>query len=189
MNDPQATMSISERLEFRFRWSEPEHRRFYRALQREVRRGSKARWLLNVWFFPLALVSLQGMVSARTGSRFAWAFAPLAFIGVAIFLDRWGLSYLSARSYARNHAPCIPNDQVRVLNGDGLAAQCTTSHASVHWNGIVKVRETPEFFLFFTTPKCAIQLPKRAVPDSKHLRVWLRHAAESRGMADVRMEP
>ena len=96
-------------------------------------------------------------------------------IGLLVFLAyiRWGLAYSAARVYARHHAACIPNDQVRVLTTEGIEARCTTSTATVGWTGITKVRETPEFFLFFTTPSCAIQLPKRVVADVPALREWL----------------
>ena len=168
--------SARDRFEFRFRWDKSEHQRFYRALQREVRRGSRIRWSLNAWFGFIAFVGLQGLFSARSSADIGPAVVPLAMVGGWLALDRWALAYLSTRSYERDHARCIPNDQVRVLDGDGITARCTTSNASVHWSGIVKIRETPDFFLFFTTPNCAIHLPKRAVADPDELRGWLNHA-------------
>ena len=114
---------------------------------------------------------------------------PLALVGGWIVLDRWGLSNLGARSYEREHRQCIPNDQVRVLDSDGISAQCTTGSASVRWAGISKVRETDEFFLFFTTPGCAIQLPKRAVGDLEQLRTWLVDKSQNSELVNMRMEP
>lgn len=49
----------------------------------------------------------------------------------------------------------------------------------------MKVHETPEFFLFFTTPACAIQLPTRAVGDPEQLRAWLKHMAENKRLANA----
>jgi hypothetical protein len=129
------------------------------------------------------------LFSARGGSEVAFGLVPLALVAGWFTFDRWGLAYFSARSYEHDHAPCIPNDQVRVLDGDGITARCTTSTASVQWTGVIKVRETPDFILFFTTPTCAIQLPKRAVEAPERLRGWLNHAAETEGLANLRMEP
>jgi hypothetical protein len=56
------------------------------------------------------------------------------------------------------------HDQVRVVSDDGIEAHCVTSDVKIQWRGISRVLETPEFFLFFTTPNCAFQLPKRAIP-------------------------
>lgn len=188
MKDGEAALPDCDRLEFRFRWDRSEHRRFYRTLQREARRGSKARLLVKVWFGLVASVSVLALIGAHNGASAASAIVPLAIVVAWVAFDTWGLSYLSARSYERDHAPCIPNDQVRVLNRDGIAALCTTSNASVRWSGIVRVQETPEFFLFFTTPACAIQLPKRIVGDLQQLRMWLDRTAEDNGLANMRME-
>jgi hypothetical protein len=46
MSDTFPASQSPDRLEFRFRWDKAEHRRFYRSVQREARRGSKVRWLL-----------------------------------------------------------------------------------------------------------------------------------------------
>jgi hypothetical protein len=145
--------------------------------------------LLNAWFVLIAILSVFALIGAREGSSPASAAVPLLIVGAWFVFDRWGLSYFSARAYERDHAPCIPNDQVRVLSPDGIAARCTTSDAAVRWTGVIKVRETPEFFLFFTTPGCAIQLPKRVVTDPQALRIWLKRTAESNGLANTTLEP
>ena len=164
-----------ERLEYRFLWNAGEHRRFYRALQRTARRGSKARLALNIWLGFLATVSILAMIGAwRSGNSVLPMTPPLACVIVWLVFDRWFLARSATRAYARHHAACIPNDQVRVLTPEGISAVCTTSSASVSWEGICRVEETPEFFLFLTTPVCAIQLPKRAVGDVDRLRTWLR---------------
>jgi hypothetical protein len=176
MDGVSADATGVDRLEYRFRWNDAEHRRFYRALQRETRRKAKYWLFFKIWMGIVGSIYLLSLVNPRTqfGPATLW---PLAAVLVFIGLDRWGLPYWSARAYARAHAPCIPNDQVRVLDRDGIAATCTTSSASVRWPGVVRVEETPEFFLFFTTPRCAIQLPKRAVGDVPQLRAWLDRAA------------
>ncbi|HEY5616428.1 MAG TPA: YcxB family protein [Vicinamibacterales bacterium] len=111
---------------------------------------------------------------------------PLVIVGGWFVLDRWGLSYFSAQTYEREHAVCIPNDQIRVLDADGITAQCTISSSSVHWAGISRVGETEEFFLFFTTPGCAIQLPKRAIDNLERFRAWLSDASQRKELANNR---
>ena len=83
----------------------------------------------------------------------------------------------------------MPNDQVRLLTPDGITARCTTSDASVAWAGVKRVEETPEFFLFMTTPACAIQVPKRAVGDVRQLRAWLREGPGRQDAVALRLAP
>jgi len=162
-------------LEYRFRWNAGEHRRFYRALQRAARRGSKARVALHVWLGLIGAISLLGALGAlRAGGPVVAVASGFIFVTVFYAFDLWWLGHATTQAYARDHAACIPNDQVRLLTPDGITARCTTSDVSVSWAGVQRVEETPEFFLFMTTPVCAIQLPKRAVGDVAHLRTWLR---------------
>ena len=150
-------------LEFRFRWNAAEHRQFYRALHRVVTSSAKNRSLLWVIrLFPAAALA----VAFGTGD--GWRVGLGAALGYGLImlvlsaLGRVGGAYWSAREYARTHA-CVTDDQVRVLSAAGIEARCATSTTAVQWHGIQRVVETPEFFLFLTTPRCAIQLPKRAV--------------------------
>jgi hypothetical protein len=175
-----------ERLEYRYRWDRSEHQRFYRALQREAR-GSKVRLLVLIWIGLLAALSVFAFIRARPEQRSVAALWPVGFFAVYLVFDLWGLAYMNARAYERTHAQCIPNDQVRVLSDEGLAARCTIGDASIRWAGIVRVRETPEFFLFFTTPRCAIQLPKRVVAEPQEVRAWLDRTAEATGLSQLRI--
>ena len=163
----------SDRLEFRFLWNAAEHRQFYRLVQRDVRR----RRGLRAWTTPFWVLVLAFSVAVGTGAfhgpplQSALEAAPyLLIIALWIALVAWGLPHLSARAYERGHAACIPHDQVRVITPDGIEAHCVTSDVKIRWSGISRVVETTESFLFFTTPNCAIQLPKRAAPDGEQLR-------------------
>jgi hypothetical protein len=162
-------------LEYRFRWDAAEHRRFYRALRAEVARSTAAGRVV-----PLVILVLGVFVvaDARTGGR-TWAGTGFVFtLWLAIFvaslaLLRAAAPYLSARAYRREHR-CINDDQVRVLSATGVEARCEESTTTVKWSAIRRAAETPDFFLFFTTPRCAIQLPKRCVPDPDALREFVR---------------
>jgi hypothetical protein len=179
-------MSDDDALEFRFRWDRSEHRRFIRAVQRRMHRGSKGRLALKAILGVGSAFALFSM--ANGGLDDMGAVLVLLFASTWLILDRWGIAYLGARTYARNHAACIPNDQVRELNRDGITARCTTSTSSIQWSGIMRVQETPEFFVFYTSPSCAFQLPKRAVGDPEGVRDWIRRAVHAKGLSTMALE-
>jgi hypothetical protein len=182
------TAPVADRFEYSFRWDGAEHRRFYRALQRQARRRRRWAWLgLKIWMGAFAVIVAVSALGAR-GEVSVATLWPLAIFVASLALDRWGLPYFSARAYARDHAPCLPNPQVRILDREGITAACTTMKATVRWDGIVRQEESPEFFLFFTTPACAISLPKRAVDDVPRLRAWLHAQAAGKGLAALRID-
>lgn len=41
----------------------------------------------------------------------------------------------------------------------------------IRWQGMQGVVETPEFFLFYVTRSCAVELPKRAIPTQQDLQL------------------
>ena len=129
----------------------------------------------------MAILGVLAIAGARDAAGVSGALPVLLIVAAWSAFDRWGLAYLNARAYARAHAACIPNDQVRILSADSLEANCTSMKASINWSGIARVRETPEFFLFFTTPNCAVQLPKRSVDNVEQLRLWLGSRVDASG--------
>jgi hypothetical protein len=80
MKDEEAELPARDRLEFRFRWDKSEHRRLCRTVQREARRGSKVRMLLNVWFGLIAGVSVLALIGTRDGGSAASAIVSLAIV-------------------------------------------------------------------------------------------------------------
>jgi hypothetical protein len=181
------TAPVPDRLEYSFRWDGAQHRRLYRAMQRQSRRRSKV-WLgLKIWMSAFALIVAVAALGPHGQASIATLWPVGAFV-VWLALDRWGLPYFNARAYARAHAACLPNPQVRILDREGITAACTTMKATVRWEGLVRQEESPEFFLFFTTPACAISLPKRAVDDVPRLRAWLHAQAAGKGLAALRID-
>lgn len=166
-----SSVAPSTGLEYRFRWSAVEHRAFYRALQREVSRRSFLRFLVPGALGLFAVVALVAIVGSELSvGTVIVVLAPyvlLFFFWIALL--KWGMAYVSARMYRRAHAACIPHDQIRVISDEGLEARCVTSTVQVRWAGIVRTVETADYFLFFTTPSCAIQLPKQAITDGASL--------------------
>jgi hypothetical protein len=137
-------MTTTDRLEFRFLWNAAEHRRFYNALRRAVWLRGSVRWLYLVLFVFVAITIASDLRShGSSPAVVALVAAPYVIVGGMWFaFVRWGMPYLGARSYERNHRACIPHDQVRVVSADGIEARCVTSDVKVQWHGISRVLET-----------------------------------------------
>lgn len=160
-----STKATGEALSFQFTWNQAEHARLMRAVARYQLTGWFARSALALVFGGLVLLMLMvSLLQPRENLWNVWrAAAPwLAILGVWFALLRLGLPYLSARSFRRdNH--CATHPMRRMVSAEGLRTECETTSTDVRWTGIHGVVETPEFFLFYVTPACAIQLPKRAI--------------------------
>ena len=159
--------------EFRFIWDAREHRRLFRALQREALGRSKFRYVIYVWAAVMCLLAVSGMAHAATGVDRVEQATPLLIVGLSIGLYRWALPRIETRSYRRRHALCLPNAQVVTVTPDAIEARCTTTTTKLTWSGVVRIIETPEFFLFFSTPACALHIPKRVIGDVAAFRQWL----------------
>jgi YcxB-like protein len=179
------TAGPAEALAFEFLWDQAEHARLLRAVTRHQRTGWLRRSALGLVFVALVAFVL-GVPFLRTGADpwIVWrAAAPWVLI-LAIWYGmlRLGLPYLGARSFGRdNH--CARHPMRRIVSMAGVRTECETTNTDMHWSGIQGVVETPEFFLFYVTPVCAVQLPKRAITEPvqlDHLRALLRDKLGSR---------
>jgi YcxB-like protein len=153
-------------LTFEFTWDQAEHARLIRAITRHQLTGWLRRSFLALIFGAVVLFMLL-VPFLRPGASpwVVWrAAAPwVVILGIWFALLRLGLPYLSARSFRRdNH--CARHPMRRIVSAQGLRIECETTSTDMRWSGIHGVVETAEFFLFFYTPVCAIQLPKRAIP-------------------------
>ena len=173
--------AVDTTLEYRFRWTAPEHRQFYRSLRREA-----ARTKASGRTVPLVVLAFGAYVvwdawrSGRGWAQLALVFGLWLLLFVALLAAMRAITpFLSARSYQRTHK-CIADDQVRVFTLEGIEARCTESTVTVRWSAVRRAVETPEFFLFFTTPRCAIHLPKRSVADAEVLRRKMRECLGDR---------
>lgn len=150
---------------FQFTWDQAEHARLVRAVTRHQLTGWFRRSALGLIFGALFLfMFLVPFLRPGANPWVVWrAAAPwLVILGLWYALLRLGLPYLSARSFGRdNH--CARHPMRRIVSAGGLRTECETTSTDIQWSGIHGVVETPEFFLFYVTPVCAIQLPKRAI--------------------------
>jgi hypothetical protein len=168
----------TDAIECRFRWNPAEHARFERAVFRDVQKRHPWRAALMPAVMAVAAAVSAGAAGGAVGTMVVAALAAFAIgVGASLAIGIGFVPALSSWLYARNHARCLAHDQVRVLTPEGLEAVCTISRTFIRWDGIVRVSESPEFFIFFLTRTCAIKLPKRAVADPAALRARLAVAA------------
>jgi YcxB-like protein len=174
-----------EPLSFQFTWDQAEHARMIRAVTRHRLTGwfrrSAVELILGGFVVFVLLIPLL-----RRGANpwIVWRAAALWIVILAMWyvLLRLALPYLAACSFRRdNH--CARRPMRRVVSSQGLRTECETTSTDVRWSGVHGVVETPEFFLFYVTPVCAVQLPKRAIAtpmELNRLRSLLREQLDER---------
>ena len=122
------------------------------------------------------LVTAMALIAALAllGSGAQWretlrSLAPwLALFALWMGLLRWGLPYYSAWSYRRTN-PCVDHEMTRAVSPEGIQLRCHTTATDLRWEGVLRATETAEFFLFFVSSNCAVQVPKRAIPGRTEL--------------------
>jgi hypothetical protein len=155
-------------LVFRFGWDRAEFQRFYRALVRHRTRTLGTSFVLWVpyGFMVLALVYLVAGLAAHSAGAMAQSLPWVLMLGFWGAVLRWVRPSTAARNYQAKTNPYFdPDDMHRVVDADGLEAGAPRARSRLAWPALHKVVETDEFFLFYTSPACAIHLPQRAIPD------------------------
>jgi len=151
--------------QYTFRWSHAEHVRAQRATLRYMRGGWKFTVLpVALAAFLLLLVISPLVVGARSWGEVWPAVLPYAVVLVVIMiLVRWGTPWLAARRVERND-PSVKGEFRHVVADGGLAIQTVAASVQLTWEHLANVIETPEFFLFYSTPQTAYFTPKRVIP-------------------------
>jgi hypothetical protein len=166
-------------LRFEFSWNEAEHARLIRAVLRHRLTGWLSRAALPIICGAFLLFLIVIPFSRPNPNPVAvWIAASpwLLILGLWLIILRWGLPYIHARAFRRD-SHCARHPMRRIVSAEGLRAECDTTSTDVRWHGMRGVVETPEFFLFYVTPSCAVELPKRAIAtpnDLQYLRDILR---------------
>jgi hypothetical protein len=167
---------------FKYFWDFGEHVRLVRAVMRH--QGGRGRWIYRLLVAAMALV----MVLALLGSEGHWGatireLAPwMVLFGLWMAVFRWGLPFYSAWGYRRTN-PCVHHEMTRAVTPGGIQLRCHTTATDIRWEGVLRAVETPEFFLFYVSRNCAVQVPKRAIPNSGDLtrvRSLVQHALGSK---------
>jgi hypothetical protein len=148
-------------------------------------------WIAYAFFIgaPMAILILGISFGSTTQEtlRDNWgaliggpAFALLGFP----LLQRWNV-----RSAHKNN-PLLRGNQTFVLTSDGFKAQGPFHATTVAWDGITRILETPEYFLFFVSRNTAYFIPTgevgRVVPIEElraRLREWVPNRTKLRERA------
>ena len=158
-------------LKFEYHWNLAEHARLFRAVMRYRLTGWLSRAALPIIGAAFLLfVLVVPFLKAEANPVEVWiAAAPwLQILGLWFGLLRWGLPYLNAWTF-RRESHCARHPMRRIISVEGLRAECDTTSADFRWQGIQGVVETPEFFLFYVTRSCAVELPKRVIASEDDL--------------------
>ena len=162
--------SIEAMHTFTFTWDRATHVRACRAVVKHGDRGWGSR-LLRWSMVGVAVICLL-TIAITPPDRvpdLLWEIMPV-ILAVALWLVffRIGLPRLQAWNHARN-SPDVAHPMVGKLDEEGFGITCFSGSSAVRWKGMRKVVETPEVFLFYFTPQCALYLPKNAVPGASAL--------------------
>ncbi|MBB6072581.1 hypothetical protein HNQ61_004244 [Longimicrobium terrae] len=155
---------VSQPLEFRFTWDRGEVVRAVRAVRANV--SGRPWWL--VFAYPVLLIMIVAVASTLwdgTLSRGALvqAIGPwILFLVAWATLMAWIGPWLTARAQSRENGPG-QHTLIGTLSGDGYGTDNGRTQNSIHWNGVLRAVETPEFFLFYYNRNCAFYLPHRAI--------------------------
>ena len=165
-------MSESEQLlSFTFHWDFGEHARLTNFLTREY--FSRGVWKFVGWGLLLLFVAgiLFTILGALAGAtRAALETAPwLVLIALWVWLLRRGTGWLQAWQVRRSD-PNVKSPFTYQLADSGLQVKTRTADLELKWEGMYRVRERPEGFMFYYNARCAYQLPKRAVGGDDALR-------------------
>jgi hypothetical protein len=158
-------------LSFTFRWDFREHARLSTFLAREQFR--QGWWPLIGWgiVLLLGLSVLLSLVSALNGDlsgaigNFPW----IVLMALWLWFLRRGVGW-SAAWATRKTDPNVAHPFTYELVATGLRVKTRTTETEIKWDGLHRVRERPEGFLFYYSARLAYQLPKRAIGGDDALR-------------------
>ena len=166
---------------YTFDWRPEEHGRVTSLLVREqfgsgIRRVMK--WgVLGVVILG-ALVASATAVSVSTTDPITFATVGLLVIAVTALVLGFGrlAGWIQAWQLKR-HDPNVAHPITHFLDESGYHVTTRTTDIDLRWDGLHKVRETPEWFMFYYSRRLAYYLPKRALAsreEAAELRTWIR---------------
>lgn len=163
---------------YTFDWQPREHALVTRLLIRE--QFSSGAWRVLKWGVVgfVALSALLALALALQGDAAGAMRLVPWLIPVILLLLFFGR--LSGRIRARQvqrHDPNVAHPLTHTLDEQGFHVTSHTAHVDLGWDGLHKVRETPDLFLFYYSARLAYYLPKRALPDAaeaESLGAWIR---------------
>jgi hypothetical protein len=154
---------------FRFQWDMGEYIRAARAVTRHLQ-GNRFRIVFGVLPVLASIALAAAVISPSEGrlERLAAIVPWLLVLGLWFLFLLWGVPYLNAWQFKR-HDPSAKTEMFRVIENEGIQSGTGLSRVALKWEGIGRVIETPEFFLFYYNPRCAHYLPKRTIAGPEEL--------------------
>jgi hypothetical protein len=144
-----------------FLWNRKEHQR----LMRQVTRHAKLPgWYRHSGVLLYTAAALSVLLPMLTGNwegvraSLPWALVLVFWLSVFPLLT----PYVAAWSYPKQH-PCVSKPFHVSLTDAGVRTTCDHSDTLVKWDGVRRVVETGDFFLFYVSDRCAHYLPVRAL--------------------------
>jgi hypothetical protein len=154
---------MSEFPTYSFDWQLREHAHVVRLLMQE-RLGSGI-WRVMRWavVIILALATVLAVASALLGDfGSALRLGPLVILvgGMTFWFETW-TGWIRAWQIRRMD-PATLHPLSLALEETGLRVITKAAETHLKWEGLHKVRETPDLFMFYYSPRIAYYLPKRA---------------------------
>jgi hypothetical protein len=145
-----------------------EHYRAIRSLRKEHARQERRIWRelrfvsLGVFvIIAIAIIVRQWRLMHHVPIAYLWVFGvPLAAAGIFAATRPMAMKQAVKRQLADD--PSTQQERAYALDEAGFRVDGESFHVELNWAQIIVVRETNEFFLFFTR-KSAYYLPKRAI--------------------------
>jgi hypothetical protein len=169
---------MTEGRTYTFDWRPKEHAQVTRLLVRE--HFGSGIWRVAKW----AVIGIVALAALLTVALFALGdpasamrLAPLVIL-LAVLLFFFGsiTGWLRARQVQR-HDPNTRHPLTHILDEAGFHVRSHTANVDLRWDGLHKVRETPDLFLFYYSARLAYYLPKRALDgeaEAERLQAWIR---------------
>lgn len=151
-------------ISYTFRWRAADHAEVTSLLVREQfgsGTGRLVKWIVAAIVAFAALVALAAAALGDWGASIRLAPWTLA---VAVLLLGFGRLTGRLRAWQVGRMdPNVGHPFIYTLTDTGLRIGLHTFEAELKWEGMDRVRETRNMFLFYYSPRAAYFLPKRAV--------------------------
>ena len=138
-------------------------------------------WVQVVAAVVFAAAGIIALAASGLGARLELGWIVL--VGVAMLAGWWviavpvlaAVAVLASRPGGR-----VPGRHAWGIEADGIGISMPLANLALRWDGVRKVRETREFFLFYVSSRRAYALPRRAVTSTEDLDALRRLTIEQR---------
>lgn len=132
-----------------------------------IRRTRFFRWVdtllivMPLLFVGLSMFAGLSFLSALRHNLFVLILMP----SLGLFGTKWLNKWQIRKTLGSN--PAIGGRKSFALTEEGFSVKGDAGVCEVRWNAILRIAETPEFFLFYTLPRVAHFLPLESIPEAE----------------------